>query len=182
MNTRTYGRTYGPIRQIAWLVEDLDAAIRHWTEFAGIGPWTVYRNTTLRGHCRGVETQVKMNVGLSYQDEVQIELIQVTSRTPSPYQDAQGHTLVGMHHVAWLSQDIDGDVAKAKQRGLAPAFEASNGVVRVAYMESAAEPGLLLEFIEAAPVVLEGFAAGIKATKEWDGASNPVQVIDFEAQ
>lgn len=177
MNTRAYG----PIRQIAWLVEDLDASIRHWMDYAGVGPWTVYRNTTLRGHCRGADTAVKMNVGLSYQDEVQIELIQITSKTPSPYQDAAGRTLVGMHHVAWLSQDIDADVAKARARGLVPAFEASNGVVRVAYMETAGEPGMLLEFIEAAPVVLEGFASGIKAAREWDGRGDAIQVIDFEA-
>ena len=174
-------KTYGPIRQIAYIVEDLDAAIRHWTAFAGIGPWTVYRNTSMRGHCRGADTTVKMNVGLSYQGEVQIELIQVTSKTPSPYQDPGGHSLIGMHHIAWLSHDIDGDVAKARQRGLVPAFEASNGVVRVAYMESAAEPGLLLEFIEAAPVVLESFASGIKAAQEWDGGKAVAQVIDFEA-
>ena len=174
-------KTYGPIRQIAYIVEDLDSAIRHWTAFAGIGPWTVYRNTSMRGHCRGADTTVKMNVGLSYQGEVQIELIQVTSRTPSPYQDPGGHSLIGMHHIAWLSHDIDTDVAKAKQRGMVPAFEASNGVVRVAYMESAAEPGLLLEFIEAAPVVLESFASGIKAAQEWDGGKAVAQVIDFEA-
>jgi methylmalonyl-CoA/ethylmalonyl-CoA epimerase len=172
---------HGPIRQIAWLVEDLDASVRHWIQHTGVGPWTVYRNTTLRGHCRGVETVVKMNVGLSYQGEVQIELIQLLSKTISPYQDAGGRTLVGMHHVAWLSRDIDADVAGAKQRGLSVAFEASNGAVRVAYMESAAEPGLLLEFIEAVPVVLEGFAAGMKATREWDRKSNPVQTLDFEA-
>ncbi|WP_029923146.1 VOC family protein [Nevskia soli] len=177
MNTQAYG----PIRQVAYIVADLDAAIRHWMDFAGIGPWTVYKNATMRGHCRGVETAVKMNVGLSYQGEVQIELIQVNSKTPSPYQDADGRSLIGMHHIAWLSQDIDADVAKAKQRGLAPAFEASNGVVRVAYMESAAEPGLLLEFIEAAPVVLENFASGMKAAREWDGNREANQVIDFEA-
>ena len=174
-------KTYGPIRQIAYIVEDLDAAIRHWTAFAGIGPWTVYKNTSMRGHCRGADTTVKMNVGLSYQGEVQIELIQVTSRTPSPYQDPGGHSLIGMHHIAWLSHDIDADVASAKQRGMVPAFEASNGVVRVAYMESAAEPGLLLEFIEAAPVVLESFASGVKAAREWDGHSSPLHIIDFEA-
>jgi hypothetical protein len=174
-------KTYGPIRQIAYIVEDLDAAIRHWTAFAGIGPWTVYKNTSMRGHCRGADTTVKMNVGLSYQGEVQIELIQVTSRTPSPYQDPGGHSLIGMHHIAWLSHDIDGDVARARQRGLVPAFEASNGVVRVAYMESAAEPGLLLEFIEAAPVVLDSFASGIKAAQDWDGGKAVAQVIDFEA-
>jgi hypothetical protein len=174
-------QVYGPIRQIAWIVEDLDAAIRHWTGFTGVGPWMVFRNTTMSGHCRGVETKVRMNVGLSYQNEVQIELIQVTSKTPSPYQDSFGRPLVGMHHVAWLSSDIEGDVAKARQRGLVPAFEASNGAVRVAYMESACEPGLLLELIEAVPTVLEGFSSGARAAREWDGKSNPVQEFDFEA-
>ncbi len=174
-------KTFGPIRQIAYLVENLDAAIRHWIDFAGVGPWTVYKNASMRGHFRGVETVVNMDVGLSYQGELQIELIRVTSRTPSPYQDAAGRTLVGMHHIAWHSRDIDGDVAKAEERGLTPAFVVSNGAVRVAYMESAQEPGLLLEFIEAAPIVLEGFAAGVKASREWDGARDPIQIIDFEA-
>lgn len=177
MNTRSYG----PIRQIAYVVEDLDAAIRHWSDFAGVGPWTVYRNAAMRGYCRGADTTVKMHVGLSYQGEVQIELIEVISRTPSPYQDPGGHSLIGMHHIAWLSHDIDGDVAKARQRGLVPAFEASNGAVRVAYMESASEPGLLLELIEAVPAVLQGFDGGAKAAREWDGKSNAVTVIDFEA-
>ena len=48
-------------------------------------------------------------------------------------------------------------------------------------MESAAEPGLLLEFIEAAPMVLESFASGVQAAREWDGHTNPLHVIDFEA-
>lgn len=172
---------YGPIRQIAWIVEDLDTAIRHWIDYTGVGPWTVFRNTVMSGHCRGAETKVKMNVGLSYQNEVQIELIQVMSQTPSPYQDAFGRPLLGMHHIAWLSTDIAGDVARARRRGLVPAFEASNGAVRVAYMESASEPGLLLELIEAVPAVLQGFDGGAKAAREWDGRSTPVTVIDFEA-
>ncbi len=176
-----HAKTYGPIRQIAYVVEDLDAAIRHWTEYAGIGPWTVYRNTCLNGHYRGVETEVKFHVGLSYQDEVQIELIEPVSRTPSPYRDANGRALLGLNHIAWLSRDIDADVARARQRGLVPAFEAGNGVVRVAYLESAAERGLLLEFIEAAPAVLEGFASGIQAARDWDGVSKPITVIDFES-
>jgi hypothetical protein len=174
-------KIFGPVRQIAYVVADLDASIRHWIDFAGVGPWTVYRNTTMRGDCRGIETAVKLNVGLSYQDDVQIELIQVTSRTPSPYQDAAGRPLIGMHHIAWHSRDIDSDVTKARKRGLSTAFAASNGLVRVAYMESRQEPGMLLEFIEAVPVVLEGFAVGVKASREWDGASNPVHVFDFEA-
>jgi methylmalonyl-CoA/ethylmalonyl-CoA epimerase len=177
MNTKAFG----PIKQVAYVVADLDASIRHWIKFTGVGPWTVYKNTTMQGHCRGVETRVKLNVGLSYQGDLQIELIEVTSRTPSPYQNPAGVPLLGMHHVACHTSDLDGDVAKAMSRGLRPAFTASNSVVRVAYMESAQEPGLLLEFIEAVPLVLEGFAAGVKASREWDGGDGFLQVIDFEA-
>ncbi len=174
-------RSFGPFRQVAYLVDDLDASIRRWIAFSGVGPWTVYRNTRLQGRYRGTETTVDMHVGLSYQDDLQIELIQITSSTPSPYQDVRGRTLLGMHHLAWLSTNIDRDVALAEARGMSLAFSASNGAVRVAYMESPDEPGLLLEFIEAAPPVLEGFAAGSKAAREWDGSSHPLQIIDFAA-
>jgi len=171
----------GPIKQIAYVVESVDASIQQWIALTGVGPWMVFKNTTMHGDCRGVPTTVKMNVGLSYQNDMQIELIEVISQTPSPYQDASGHPLIGMHHIAWHSKDLDHDIAQAKARGLTTAFVASNGAVRVAYLESDQSPGVLLEFIEAAAVVLDGFAAGVKASQEWDGHSNPVQIFDFEA-
>lgn len=172
----------GPIKQIAYVVDNLDASIQQWIALAGVGPWTVFKNTSMHGDCRGVATTVKLNVGLSYQDGMQIELIEVISKTPSPYQDAAGRPLVGMHHIAWHSRNLDDDVAQAQSRGLQCAFVASNGMVRVAYMESPQAPGLLLEFIEAVPLVLDGFAAGVKASEEWDGVSQPVQIYDFEAK
>lgn len=172
----------GPIKQIAYVVDNLDSSIQQWIALAGVGPWTVFKNTTMHGDCRGVATTVKMNVGLSYQEGMQIELIEVISKTPSPYQDATGKSLVGMHHIAWHSKNLDEDVAQAEARGLHAAFVASNGMVRVAYMESPKSPGLLLEFIEAVPVVLDGFAAGVKASQEWDGVTQPMQIYDFEAK
>lgn len=170
----------GPIKQVAYIVDDVERSIRQWIQLTGVGPWMVFKNTTMRDECRGVPTTVKMNVGLSYQAGMQIELIEVLSQTPSPYQDASGRPLIGMHHIAWHSRDIDADIASAKARGLSTAFAASNGAVRVAYMESAEAPGLLLELIEATVPVLDGFAAGLKASQEWDGSSNAVQILDFE--
>ena len=171
----------GPIRQIAYVVEDLDASIQDWIVLHGIGPWTLYRNTTMRGQCRGAETTVKMHVGLSYQNDVQIELIQPLSNTRSPYQDVSGKPLSGLHHIAWHAQDLDGEVARAQAAGLVPVFAASNGAVRVCYLESPREPGPLYELIEAVPLVLDGFAAGAQASRTWDGRTAPVSVIDFEA-
>lgn len=172
---------WGPVRQLAYVVEDLDAAIARWIALHGVGPWQVYRNTTLQGRYRGEKTAVKLHVGLSYQDGLQIELIQPVSQTPSPYQHDDGHPRVGMHHIAWHSADLARDVATARARGLVPVFEASNGVVQVAYFEAPQEPGPLYEFIAAVPLVLEGFAAGVQASRDWDGRSTPVHGFDFEA-
>jgi methylmalonyl-CoA/ethylmalonyl-CoA epimerase len=168
-----------PIRQIAYIVDDLDASIRHWAAFAGIGPWTVYRNTTLHGHYRGVATSVTIDVGLSYRDELQIELIRVASRTPSPYQHDDGRARIGMHHIAWHSDDLPADIAAAEARGLQRVFDAGNDVVRVAYFASPLEPGLLLELIAAVPAVRDGFSAGVAASRNWDGSELITQVIDF---
>jgi hypothetical protein len=172
----------GKIKQVAYITENLDASIQHWIDFAAIGPWQVYKNVVMTGRYKGVSTAVTMNVGLSYRDDLQIELIHVISKTPSPYQSADGRALVGMHHIAWFSEDLAADIKAAEKRGLTCVFEASNGASRVAYCASKAEPGLLFEYIAVTPAVAEGFAAGMAAAQGWDGISTPMHVIDFAAQ
>ncbi|MFP5307363.1 MAG: VOC family protein [Gammaproteobacteria bacterium] len=172
-------KAWGPIKQLAYVVDDIDAAIARWIALHGVGPWTVYRNTAIKGRCRDAETTVRMHVGLSYQNDLQIELIQPLSDTPSPYRDAQGRALLGMHHIAWHADDLDAAVAQAKARGLAAVFEASTGLVRVAYFEMPGAPGPLYELIEAGTVVREGFDSGLRASRDWDGVSTPVTSIDL---
>jgi catechol 2,3-dioxygenase-like lactoylglutathione lyase family enzyme len=174
-------RAFGPIRQIAYLVEALDASLERWSRYSGVGPWTVYKNVVLIGHFRGRQTSVTIDVGLSYQDDLQIEIIRVSSRTPSPYQDSAGRTLLGMHHIAWMTDDLDRDIVKAGSRGMVLAFSAANPASRVAYFESADEPGILFEFIEVTPPILQGFAQGVAASRAWDGRDHILQTIDFTA-
>ena len=61
-------KAWGPIRQLAYVVDDLDAAIERWIALHGVGPWTVYRNACMQGRYRGSDTSVLMHVGLSYQN------------------------------------------------------------------------------------------------------------------
>lgn len=170
---------FGPIVQIGYLVDDLDAAVARWTGRLGVGPWTVFRNVTLDGRYRGEATVVGMHVALGYRDGLQIELIEVTNHAPSPYRGADGHRLKGIHHVAWLVDDRDAAVAAMTARGLTLAFEAGNPGTKVAYLESPDEPGVLFEYIES-PATRTLIAEGVAATRDWDG-SNPVTVIDFAA-
>lgn len=174
-------QSFGPIGQVAYLVEDIDASVANWAKYSGIGPWTIYKNVTLAGWWKGQDTTITMNVGLSYQDEVQMELIQVTSTAPSPYHEDDGSRIVRMHHMAWLTQNFAADVEKAKTRGLTQVFRAENPASKVTYFASPAEPGILWEFIEVTPMLKAGFDHGVAASRTWDGKDPILQVIDFAA-
>lgn len=170
---------YGPIDQIGLVVDNLDASIATWIATMGVGPWLVFRNVSLNGDYRGKVGQITMDVGLSYQGDVQVELIEVTNQAASPYRDESGQPLVGLHHLAWVVEDLDATVAGAVADGLTPVFRAENPGTRVAYLEAAGEAGLLFEFIESpqtAALILEGK----QASRNWDG-TNPIHTIDFAA-
>lgn len=166
---------FGQIDQIGYLVDDLDAAIAFWVDRFGVGPWTVFRNVALDGVYKGQAGVVTIDVGLSYQGDIQIELILATNDTPSPYRDAAGTRLLGIHHTAHIVDDLDAAVARATGDGLRVVFEASNPATRVAYLAADSQPGLLVEFIQG-PGMREMADAGIAAARAWDG-SNPVLEI-----
>ncbi|QBQ97173.1 VOC family protein [Paraburkholderia pallida] len=167
---------FGTIDQIGYLVSDLDQSIERWLTQLGVGPWMVFRNVTLQGHYLNQPVTVTMNVGLAYQGDTQIELIQATNNSASPYRDAQGQPILGMHHVAWVVDDIDAAIKLMTVDGLQMVFEASNPATRVAYFEDASEPGVRYEVIHGAGM-REMIQQGIAAARDWDG-TNPIHVID----
>ena len=170
---------YGQIVQLGYVVKDLDAGIDHWMNTMGIGPWTVFRNVTMEGVYRGEPTTVRIDVAMGYQNEMQVELIHQTSDTASPYRTADGEPILGLHHIAWLTENLDKDVQQAESDGCTTIFRAQNPGTRVAYLTLPDEANTRIEFIESAATA-ELIRSGIVASKEWDG-TNPVTVIDFGA-
>ena len=169
----------GPISQIGYLVESLEQSMERWRQHLGVGPWTLFRNVSLEGKYRGEPVRVMIDVGLAYQGDLQIELIQVTNDAKSPYRDAQGQPIHGMHHVAWVVDDFDQTLAHLTATGLQTVFEASNPTTRVAYLENASEPGVLYEIIHGIGM-RELIQQGIAAVRHWDG-SDAVHIIDVGA-
>ncbi len=41
-------RIFGSIRQNGYVVSDIEAAMRHWTEVMGIGPWFYVERAPIR--------------------------------------------------------------------------------------------------------------------------------------
>jgi len=169
------GPFHAPVDQLGIVVEDLDAAVRGWTEGFGVGPWTIFRNVALPGLYRGQPTNVTMDVALGYRDRLQIELIAPTNAAASPYRTDAGDLRLGFHHVAWFVESRDAAVAEWDRRGLSVVFSAETPAVRVSYLEDPRQRGQLFEVIEGAGQ-REMLEAGIAAARAWDGR-DPIQTI-----
>ncbi|MFC7449633.1 VOC family protein [Rhodococcus daqingensis] len=167
--------TAEPVMQVGYVVADLDTGIRQWLERAGVGPWTVFRGVTLDGRYRDQDTTVTMDVAMGYSGELQIELMQITSTTPSPYATENGAPLVGPHHVAWITDDLAASVEAARSRGLEVLFRAGNPSTQVAYLHSADQPGVVFEYIQGEGL-REMVAHGIEQARTWDG-TDPIRTI-----
>jgi methylmalonyl-CoA/ethylmalonyl-CoA epimerase len=171
--------TRAPIDQLGFVTEDLAHAVQSWIGTFGVGPWTIYRNVVLEGEYLGSTAPVKIDVALGYRGTEQIELIQVTSKTPSPYQDAQGRSLSGLHHIAWIVDDLDAAGADFESSGLLPVFKAQNPAVRVIYFADPAQPNVLFELITG-PGARAQHTAGVALARTWDG-SDPITEVDLGA-
>src|SRR5271166_3756929 len=96
-------RLFGPLRQMGFVVRDIDKAMRHWVEVCGVGPWYIADRLPLHGfwYRDNRYDDIHLTVALANSGDVQLELIQQRDRTPSMYRDflAAGHE--GLQH--WSS-------------------------------------------------------------------------------
>ena len=167
---------YGPIRQLGYVVRDIDAAMRAWTERLRIGPWFYNPRLALTSYSfRGVEyDDFHMSYALANSGDMQIELIQQRCDTPSLYREHLERYGEGLQHLCVWPEDYDATYGLAKASGLTPAQEGRFGRVRFAYFEDAAHGGTSLEMSEMVPARLPGIER-IRATcADWDG-QDPVR-------
>jgi hypothetical protein len=170
-------QSFGPIRQVAWVVRNLEDSVHNWLRVSGVGPWTCFRNVAMAGTLDGQPARVRMHVALGYQGDMEIELIEDLGAGASPYRSPAGEPLVGMHHVAWFSDDVARDVARGARVACGQVRGRQRGHAR-GLPGGSAEPRLLFEFIEMNEAMRAGFAARLEASRTWQG-ENPLQVIDL---
>lgn len=143
---------YGPIRQVAYIVEDIDAAIENWNRQLGVSPFAVVRECKpLQGSkYRGEDSgEIILNLAFAYIGEVQLELIEQVNDTPSMYREALAKGASGLHHYGVCVEDYSRAYQYALDNGFTPVVNAgAPGYAQMAYVESDVIPGLILEIIE----------------------------------
>jgi catechol 2,3-dioxygenase-like lactoylglutathione lyase family enzyme len=167
---------FGPVMQLGFVVPDLEAAIAHWRNRIGLGPFFVLSGVEFAElRYRGQPTEVQMAVALAQWGEVQVELIQQLNAAPSIYEDYPGRALGGLQHVGVMTDSLDAHLARLAPQGLQPVqWGATANGIRFAYLETDEIPGSMVELIESGPAINEFFALVRRAAQGWDG-SDPVR-------
>lgn len=181
-SNRNFCASLSRVRQLGYVVENIDRAVEAWTTRLGVGPWTIIRNIPLHSVYRGAPSRPLIDIALSYRGEVQIELIQQTNDAASPYRSFIQRGQYGLHHTAFLSEQIGDDVERLQQNGLALVCDINMPTGgRYVYFQSPV-PGeqTFIELLEATPVMKQMFEQGMPAAASWDGQGQPT-VIDFAA-
>src|SRR5262249_12331349 len=82
-------RFFGPLRQMGFVVRDIDKAMRHWVDVCGIGPWYIAEKLPLHGFWYKDQRydDIHLTIALANSGDVQLELIQQRDNTPSMYRD-----------------------------------------------------------------------------------------------
>lgn len=178
MDMLPFGQPLGGVMQVAYVVEDIHQAMRHWSGALGIGPFFLFEHfPLLDARYRGAPTEFDVTLGLAYSGTMCFELIQQNNDVPSVYRDIVDKRGYGFHHWARSTRDFDGDVKRYQAMGAALALYGVAAVgARAAYMDTSDTLGGMVELIEITPQVEALFATLRQAAVDWDG-ENPVRTL-----
>ena len=99
--------------QWGYVVRDLEAAMRHWTEVLKVGPFIAIADFgKTEARYKGKPTDVKLICAFSYVGDIQIELIQQLNDAPSPYMDFLAAGREGLQHHGFWVEDHEGTRVK----------------------------------------------------------------------
>ena len=166
----------GPIRQIGYVVTDLDSAMAHWLEL-GVGPWFVLRGLPMSANYRGEPCETTLSVAWSNSGEMQIELIQQLDDTPSIFTEFLTAHGPGYHQLAYWAPDFEATMREVEKASWQVVWSGGEGFgVRFAYVESPDAPAAVIEISELTEATEANAAYMRNAAASWDG-SDPIRVL-----
>lgn len=156
----------GRLYHTGYVVEDIQASIRHWVELAGVGPFVVFDDFEFVAPVyRGAPGGPRVTLAFGAIGEQCVELIQPLDADPSIYTELQG----ALHHVGIGVPSLDDALVPYARAGVNCAFRAAfpfgGGC---AYLDTRATLGVFTELVELGPVVDGMLSAMRQAHATWN--------------
>jgi hypothetical protein len=169
-------RLFGAVRQNGYVVRDIEAAMKHWVEVLGVGPWFYLEHFPITDfRYRDTPSPVDVSIALANSGTLQIELIEQRNDAPSMFRDFLDAGHEGLQHLAYWPVDFEDVLERALDRGCRIGQSGTSGNMGpFAYLQTEFHPGTVVELsklTDARRHVFEGVAA---AAVNWDGG-DPVR-------
>lgn len=172
-------RIFGPVRQLGYVVRNIEEAMIHWTKNLGIGPFFHFPNVPMRRvEYLGRPTDVQASFALANDGDMQIELIEQTNDQPSLYRDKLIQFGEVLHHTSAWTTDIERDLKRISEAGHKIIQSGWIGRNRYVYFDSAEKyPSTTVELYD-----ISGGAQKIndlvrESAKGWNG-EDPIRRWD----
>ena len=164
----------GAIRQIGYVVRDLDKALAGWVDL-GVGPWFVIRSMPQRVLYRGEPCEITLSLALANSGDMQFEVIQQQDDTPSIFTEFLAAGREGVHQFAYWTEDFGTTMQAVEEAGWPVVWSGGEDVgTRFAYVEPPNGPATIIEIMELTEAT-SGMATFVRdAAANWDG-SDPIR-------
>ena len=166
----------GPIRQIGYVVSDLERAMQSWVEL-GVGPWFVIRGLPMRARYRGAPCETTLSLALSNSGDLQVELIKQQDDAPSIFTEFVASRGPGYHQLAYWTARFNATMDAVAQAGWPVVWSGGEDFgVRFAYVEPPNSPATVVEISELTDATVAGSTFIRDAAASWDG-SDPIREL-----
>jgi len=170
-------RLFGPLRQMGIVVRDIDAAMKHWVDVCGVGPWFYTDKLAVSAFTyRGTRyDDIHLSIALANSGDVQLELIQQRCNTPSMYRNFLGAGREGLQHWSSWQENYDEIRDRALSSGYQIGQEGDSPRGRFVYFWNEGHPGTVIEMAHLTPARKRIFDGVRDAAIGWDG-TDPIRM------
>jgi hypothetical protein len=166
----------GPIRQIGYVVTDLEQAVQSWVEL-GVAPWFVIRGLPMRAIYRGEPCETTLSLALSNSGDLQVELIKQEDDANSIFTEFVGSSGPGYHQLAYWTEDFNATMDAVADAGWPVVWSGGEGFgVRFAYVEPPNSPATVVEISELTDATVASSTFIRDAAASWDG-TDPIREL-----
>jgi hypothetical protein len=167
-------RLFGGIRQNGYVVRDVHAAMDHWINVLGVGPWFYLDRVKIDYfRHRGEDSNLEMSIALANSGSIQIELIQQRNDAPSMYKEFLDSGREGLQHLAYWTTEYQAVYDRALSLGYKVGHEGQIGGERgrFAYFDTESHPGTVIELSDISGPKGRFFEHVRQSSIDWDGSA-----------
>ena len=165
-------RLFGPMRQIGYVVRDIEKSMLHWSNVCTIGPWFYFEKADFKSLTYNGKDYKDLHISMAFANsgDIQIELIQQHCDTPSMYREflaTNGNE--GMQHWSSWPENYHEIYKQALAQGYTVWQEGLHARGPFAYFKHEGHPGTVVEMSELTPGRRSFFDKVRAAAVGWDG-------------